>query len=147
MLESECCVFFMWIRSFWKRYGKYLLFWKQKACVLFTYSIQHTLSESAIELRFRDSDITFKALILLELTHAGNHTCFQIMLPELSYEDALVECNLITLEGRREDILCVHVLILLSHCLTLVINCMICCHPKFVKLGIEKQTEKIILTI
>ena len=26
------------------------------------------------------------------------------MLPELSYEDAFVECNLKTLEDRREDI-------------------------------------------
>ena len=27
----------------------------------------------------------------------------RIMLPELSYEEALVECNLKTLEGRRQD--------------------------------------------
>jgi hypothetical protein len=52
----------------------------------------------------------------------------RIMLPELPY--------LKTLEGRRED-MCIN--LILSRCLTLVINCMNCCHLKFVKLGIERQ--------
>ena len=52
-----------------------------------------------------------------------------MMLPELSYEEALMECNIKTIEGRRADTVCV--LILISHCLIMVINCMInCCHTK-----------------
>ena len=58
-----------------------------------------------------------------------------IILRGISYEQALEECNLKTLKGRREDMF----LILLGHYLTLVINCMICYHPKFVKLEIDKQ--------
>ena len=51
------------------------------------------------------------------------------------------------MQSYREDM---SINLIISHCgLTLIINCMICCHPKFVKLGIEKQTERnfIILTV
>ena len=61
----------------------------------------------------------------------------RIILPGLSYEEALVECVLKTLKGRKEDV-CIN---LFRHCSSLVLNCMICYHPKFVKLGIEKQDQ------
>jgi hypothetical protein len=57
------------------------------------------------------------------------------MLPELSYEEALVKCNLKTLQGRRQD-MCINLsksMLDPGHKLHELL------HLKFVKLGIEKQ--------
>ena len=60
---------------------------------------------------------------------------FRIILPELSYEEALEKCNLKTLEGRREDM----GINLIKTLRVLVISCMNYYHLKSVKLGLEKQ--------
>ena len=118
---------------------KNILFFESRESCRNLCSIQHTIPESGIRKpRFRDWHIRFWNWLMHEIIPASKYNA---SLHELSYAWG----GFGGMQSYREDM---SINRIISHCgLTLIINCMICCHPKFVKLGIEKQTEKIILTI